>query len=123
MTPSRPKFSITANTIEELAKSFADAVIQTQKIAIVDAKKGGGQYAKWELGDGDGITLANKELATKAGVPLFLGMTVVLRKLTDPASYRAALAEAATVRENRIEKLKAQLAALTGSDAGEIAAD
>jgi len=123
MTPvsnNKPKFTITANSIEELAKSFAEAVIRTQKVDVVDAKKGGGQYAKWELGNGDGLTLANAELKTKAGIPLFLGMTVVLRKLTEPAQYKQALAQAATIRENRIDRLKAQLAALQGSDAGEL---
>jgi hypothetical protein len=113
-SPATPAFVLKGNTIDELAKQFAELVTKTQPIEVVDSKKGGGQYGKWELGEGEGIVLANRELPLKAGIPLYLGMTVVFRKLTDPAQYDTQKAAVVVKRAATIDRLKAQLAALEG---------
>lgn len=113
-TPNAPKFVLRGNTVDELAKAFAELISKTSPIEVVESKKGGGQYGKWELGGGDGLTLRNKELPLEAGIPLYLGMTVVYRKLTPAAEYEVAQANAITKQANTIDKLKAKLAALEG---------
>jgi|SRR5579859_4558030 len=111
-TAVRPKFVLSGNTIEEVAMEFAELVTKTQPIEVIAAKKGDSSYGKWELGDGDGLTLQNKELAIKAGIPLYLGITVVLRKLCDPANYESQRAASVQKKAASIQRLEQQLAAL-----------
>lgn len=110
--PATPKFAITGNTVEEISKAFAEFIAKTQPIEIVDAKRGNGQYGSWELGGGDGITLQDKELALKAGIPLYLGITVVFRKLTAPDKYEAEKAAVVVKQAATITKLEQRIAAL-----------
>lgn len=111
-----PKFTIHGNTIEEICKGVAELVLKTQTVEIVAANKGGGQYGLWELTDPNsgekGLTLTKREFETKAGIPMALGMSVVFRKLTAADQYDKAqtMRKAATI--NRLDRLKAQVAAL-----------
>lgn len=107
-----PKYSITGNTVDEIVLGLAELIVKTETLEVVDAKKGGTQYAKWEAGGGEGIVLSGKQLSTKAGIPLYLGCTVVLRKLTAPERYDAEKAAVVVKRAATIDRLKDQLARL-----------
>jgi hypothetical protein len=121
---TNPKYTITGNTMEELAMGLAEAL--TKSGVSIEVKennsKVGKKYAIWKLDDGtstnpysQGRTLTQdeaKRFATGAGCPLVLSVDVVLRQLTPISEIPVALANTQAKKAATITRLQEQLARL-----------
>lgn len=121
-----PKFSITGNTIEEMAVSFAELVLRTGSVEVVKKEKS--TFGAWRLDDGTSegfyksLTLdadQSKSLNTPAGAPLSLAIDVRFLQLTPMAEVektkqqrKAATIQRLTTRLASVDDLKAKLARL-----------
>ena len=121
-----PKFSITGNSIEEMAVSFAELVLRTGSVEVVKKEKS--TFGAWRLDDGTSegfyksLTLdadQSKLLNTPAGAPLSLAIDVRFLQLTPMAEVektkqqrKAATIQRLTSRLASVDDLKAKLARL-----------
>jgi hypothetical protein len=122
MPSATPKFTITGETLDELAVSFAQAIMLSGKIAVKDNKTGTSKYGAWKLDDGtstnpysQGLTLNAEqalELESSAGVPQILSVDVVLRQLVPKTQIATAMAARTASKAVRLADLKAQIARL-----------
>lgn len=107
----QPKYELTGNTIEEMARNFAELVIRTQRVEVVEKDKT--KFAAWRLDDGTSdsfyksLALTPEEAAVleiKGESPLKLAIDVRFLSLTPTKDVEKAqkAAKAATIQ--RIEK-------------------
>jgi hypothetical protein len=133
MNASQPKFTISGNSIEEIAVDFALLVLKTEKTVEVvkygkDGKALKNSFGAWKLDDGtsDGfyksLTLSPEQSAvlnTAAGAPLNLGIDVRYLSLTPLAEVektskarKAATIQRLTAKLDSVQSLKDKLARL-----------
>jgi hypothetical protein len=117
------KFVLQADSIEDLAISFAEVLLKSEMFVTKDNKSGNGnKYAIWQLSDGlstnpysQGLGLNEaqaRRLPTKDGVPAVLGFDIVMRQLTPLAGVKTKLAERQAATANRESNLLTQLNAI-----------
>ena len=128
MSASKPLYTLTADTIEELSLLFAEAVMATERIEVVEKEKT--KFAAWKLDDGTSesfyksLTLTPaqaKTLSTKEGAPLKLAIDMRFLNLTpvDDVAKAITTTKAATIKRiesrlNEAESLRAKLERLRG---------